>query len=247
MELKLHQVISASILGITIGLGLAVCGGFVSQGISQFQAANRTVTVKGLAEKEVKADLAVWNIAFKVAGNDLESSYSGIQNSQDKIIAFLTSHGFTADEISLAGMQVTDLLAREYGSSGPKPDFRYILRNQVIVRTAHVDKIASTLQASNELVKNGVLLEDLNSVKYFYTQLNAIRPEMLALAAQSARTLAEQFAKDSNSKVGQIRKANQGLFKILPRDGSENDFGGEDTTSIFKKVRVVSTIDYALK
>lgn len=246
MEFKLHQVVSASILGVAIGLGLAFCGGLLSHGIAQFQAANRTVTVKGLAEKEVKADLAVWNIAFKTAGNDLESSYSGIQSSQDKITAFLTSKGFTADEISIAGMQVTDMLAREYGGSGPKPDYRYILRNQVIVRTAQVDKIASTLQASNELVKNGVLLEDLNSVKYFYTQLNAIRPEMLALAAESARKLAEQFAKDSGSQVGQIRKANQGMFKILPRDGAENDFGGEDTTSIFKKVRVVSTIDYVL-
>lgn len=246
MEFKLNQVLSASILGVAIGLGLAFCGAYVSHGISQFQAANRTVTVKGLAEKEVKADLAVWNIAFKTAGNDLESSYSGIQSSQDKITAFLIGKGFSSSEISVAGMQVTDMLAREFGNSGPKPDYRYILRNQIIVRTTQVDKIASTLEASNELVKNGVLLEDLNSVKYFYTLLNSIRPEMLALAAQSARQLAEQFAQDSGSKVGQIRKANQGVFKILPRDGAENDFGGEDTSSIFKKVRVVSTIDYVL-
>jgi uncharacterized protein len=247
MEFKVNQVIAASILGVAIGLGLAVCGGYISSGIVQFRAADRMVTVKGLAEKEVKSDLAVWNIVFKTVGNDLESSYGGIQSAQDKIIAFLSSKGFSAEEISVAGMQVTDMLAREYGNSDAKPDYRYILRNQVIVRTTQVDKIASTLQASNELVKNGVLLEDLNTVKYFYTQLNAIRPEMLALAAESARKLAEQFAQDSGSHVGQIRRANQGVFKILPRDGAEGDFGAEDTTSIYKKVRVVSTIDYSLE
>jgi hypothetical protein len=117
----------------------------------------------------------------------------------------------------------------------------------VIVRTVDVDKIEHALQASNQLVKEGVLLEDLNSIRYFYTQLNAIRPDMLALATQSARTLAEQFAKDSGSEVGQIRQANQGVFRILPRDGAEGDFGMEDTSSVYKKVRVVSTIDYALE
>jgi hypothetical protein len=247
MEFKLHQVISASILGVAIGVGLASCGDFIANGITSFQAANRVVTVKGLAEKDVKADLAVWNIAYKVAGNELETSYAGIQDAQVKIDAFLKQQGFTSEEISSAGMQVTDLLAREYGTSEAKPPFRYILRNQVTVRTTQVDKIAQALQASNELVKNGIMLEDLNGVRYFYTQLNAIRPEMLALATQSARTLAEQFAKDSGSKVTQIRKANQGVFKILPRDGAENDFGVEDTSSINKKVRVVSTIEYALE
>lgn len=247
MEFKLSQVISASILGIAIGIGLATCGEFIAHGFAEFRAADRVVTVKGLAEKQVKADLAVWNIAFKIVGNDLETTYTGIQAAQTKIDDFLKSQGFAAEEISVAGMQVTDLYAREYGTSDVKPEYRYILRNQVLVRTTAVDKIALALQASNALVKNGVLLEDLNSVKYFYTQLNAIRPEMLALATESARALAEQFAKDSGSKVSQIRKANQGVFKILPRDGAENDFGMEDTTSVFKKVRVVSTIDYALE
>ncbi len=246
MEFKLHQVLSATVLGVAIGLGLAVFGHYIEQGLVKFRSADRVVSVKGLAEKEVKSDLGVWNITFKTVGNDLETSYAGIATAQKNIEAFLTANGFAANEISLGGMQVTDLMAREYGTAEVKPEFRYILRNKVIVRTADVDKIERALQASNQLVKEGVLLEDLNS-RYFYTQLNAIRPEMLAQATQSARTLAEQFAKDSGSQVGQIRQASQGVFRILPRDGAEGDFGTEDTSSVYKKVRVVSTIDYELK
>jgi hypothetical protein len=245
MEFKLHNVIAATILGITVGVGIAYSGHALSHAIAQFRASDRAVTVKGLSEKEVKSDVAIWTIQFKNAGNDLTETYAQNEADKAKIIEFLKGQGFKESEINLGGIQVNDLYARDYDTgSDTKPTYRYILKNSITLKTDKVDAIQKAIESSSALVKSGVLIEDINYVRYFFTKLNQLRPQMLAEATRSAHELAEQFAKDSGSRVGGIKAANQGIFKIMARDGGEDM--GEDTMNLYKKVRVVSTIDYYL-
>jgi len=245
MEFKMHNVIAATILGVSMAAGIAYSGHTLSEGIANFRTADRAVTVKGLAEKEVKSDLASWTIQFKNAGDDLEPTYAQNEADRGKVIEFLKKQGFQDNEISMGGMQVNDLSAQEYGSD-TKPQYRYILRNSININTRQVDTIQKSIEASGHLVQAGVLIENLNYVRYYFTQLNTLRPQMLAEATHSARILAEQFAKDSGSRVGGIKNANQGVFKIIGRDNGEGDISSEDTFSLYKKIRVVSTIDYFL-
>lgn len=246
MEFRLHNVIAATILGVSMAVGIAYSGHALSQAIAQFRASDRAVTVKGLAEREVKSDIAIWTIQFKNAGNDLTETYAQNETDKGKIIEFLKQQGFQDSEMSAGGIQVNDLYAKDYDTgSDTKPEYRYILKNSINLKTTKVDAIQKSIEASSALVKSGVLIEDINFVRYIFTQLNALRPQMLAEATHSAHELAEQFAKDSGSHVGGIKSANQGVFKIMARDGGE-DVGGEDTLNLYKKVRVVSTIDYFL-
>lgn len=247
MESKSNTIAAYGLLGLFIAVGLTLCGYFIFEGISHFRAWERAVTVKGLAEKEVKSNLGIWTIQFKTVGNDLEKTYSQNEIDKTKITAFLQEQGFTKGEIRVGGLQVNDLFAREYVTSNTPPEYRYILNGSVTVNTADVDKIQQAIVSSSDLVKSGVLIQDLNYVRYIYTDLNELRPELLAQATRSARELAEQFAQDSGSKVGGIKKANQGVFKILAKDSGENSMGIEDTMSLYKKIRVVSTIDYFLE
>ncbi|MBQ8772885.1 MAG: hypothetical protein IJZ17_00185, partial [Muribaculaceae bacterium] len=71
-----------------------------------------------------------------------------------------------------------------------------------------------------------------------YTDLNLIKPDMIAEATAAAREAGDKFAADSNSKLGKIKTASQGQFTIENRDSN---------TPYIKNVRVVTTIVYYLE
>lgn len=112
----------------------------------------------------------------------------------------------------------------------------------MIVRTTDVDRVQTTTRNLNDLVRQGVVLQDFNGPSYIFTKLNDVRPAMIAEATAAARSGAEQFAKDSGAPLGPIKTAGQGSFEILSRDGTGDEAGTPN-----KKVRVVTTISYRLK
>lgn len=255
---KSFSILGAALLGISIGLGTLGSGFFIGKAVYKARMADNFVTVKGIAEREVKADLAAWEIDYREVGNDLVAANAQLERDQQMAISFLQKNGFTAEEIEARPTKVNDLLANPYNSSSSPQKYRYIVTAGVRVRSTKVDLIQKVSQMTNELIKQGVPLSfesgDYNSdlmpnPSYYYTQLDKIRPAMLAEATQSARVVALQFAKDSNSVLGEIRRASQGLFQITSRDSSNdgNQGNSNPASSINKKVRLVTTIDYFLK
>ncbi len=239
MQQRLHGIVL--IAALILALGSLAGGIFIGRGMMNFRMADRSVTVKGLAEKDVQADLAVWTIRFKAAGDGLVEVQASIERDRDTIVAFLKAQGIDAAAITIGRLDVTDMYAQQY-----RPEnigHRFIIAGSVGVRSDQVDLIAQLSQRTGELVRKGVILEGYSGPQYVFTQLNAIKPAMLALATANARAAAEQFAKDSGSRVGSIRRANQGVFRIMARDGIA---GGNEAEQIQKKVRVVSTVDYEL-
>jgi hypothetical protein len=199
------------------------------------------VTVRGLSEREVKADLAVLPLRFTASGEVLSEVQARIDGDLALVRQFLRSQGYPAEAVDLGRLEVADTRSREYGVQNGGP--RFILAQTVIVRTGDVARVQTTTRALNDLVRQGVVLQDFQGPSYIFTKLNAVRPEMIAEGTAAARTGAEQFAKDSGTPLGPIRQATQGSFEILPRDGA----GGDESGSIDKKVRVVTTITYSLK
>ena len=233
------------IAGSLIALGLAV-GGF-SPGYYYYQAQmnNRTVTVKGLAEKDVKADLAVWDIKFKTTGNDLTALQRTMENHLNVILAYLKERGFGDSEIIVGRMNTNDLMTNPYRDDKASAS-RYILSQTITVRSHQVDQTESALRAIGSLVSKGIVFDNQeygSPVSYLFTGLNAVKPQMLEEATQNARQAAEEFAKSSDSHVGKIKNANQGVFSILPREQTP---GANESEQINKKIRVVSTVVYYL-
>lgn len=207
---------------------------------------NRTVTVKGLAEKDVKANLAFWKIKFKTTGNDLFAAQNKLESDLDLIKKYLTDQGFKETEISIERINTNDLMTDPYRSTQPI-DSRYILDQTVTVRTENVDLVESALSKISTLVAKGVIFDNqsyISPVSYLFTGLNEIKPEMLEQATQNAKIAAKQFAESSNSKVGNIKTANQGVFSVLPR---EQIPGTNESEQINKTIRVVSTVVYYLE
>lgn len=224
---------------LLLALGIVVLGLCVKSGLGSFSQNARVVTVKGLAEKEVKVDKVIWPIVYKELGNDLNALYNTINKKNKVVLDLLASKGITADEITTS-VDVTDMDADAY--TADRSPYRYRVSSIITVNTKKVDTVLALLKEQTSLIQKGVAVTFSNysypSIQFEYTGLNEIKPEMIKEATKNARKAAEQFAIDSESKLGKIKTANQGQFSISDRD---------QNTPYIKNVRVVTTIQYMLE
>lgn len=224
---------------LILAIGLIAGGTFVQNGLRKLSVRNRVVTVKGLAEMEVKADKVTWPLVYKVLGNDMSTLYNEIKTSNQKIISFLKSKGIQENEISINAPEIIDTQAERYNST--VQPYRYNVTTVITVTSKQVDLVRNLVNEQSELLKQGIAITSGDyryNVTYDYTSLNDIKPKMIEEATKNARTAAEKFAKDSDSRLGSIQKAYQGQFSIENRDAY---------TPYIKQVRVVTTIDYSLE
>jgi uncharacterized protein len=235
-----------------VALGLIIGGWALGSQIKATRLADRYVTVKGLVERKVKSDLAIWPLSFKEAGDDLAAVYAKSDADKNAILQFLEQQGIQTNEIEVGMLRVVDTQANEYG--GTRAPKRYIVDQQITVTTSRVDQVAAAAQKSMQLVQKGIVLTSNpgNGLVYKFTGLNAIKPDMITEATKNARAAADRFAQDSGSQVGSIRQANQGTFSITAavQGGGEPGEGGgynSDEGSIMKTVRVVTSVQYYLE
>ena len=229
------------ILGLSFIVGMAVFALLAGHTIRSVKRMDEFVTVKGLSEREVPADLAIWPIAFTTAENDLTLLQGQIQTARKAVYQFLTESGFEPAEISNGLPQITDAQAASGGLDVSQRPFRYQANITVLLRSAKIPKVKSAMEASDKLVQQGIALSggDYQSrPQFLFTGLNQIKPDMIQEANRNARKAAERFAADSNSPVGAVRHAIQGPFEINDVDSSSPDR---------KIVRVVTTVDFYLQ
>ena len=242
---------SLTLPALLLALGLIIGGWILGAEIKATRLGDRYVTVKGLVERKVKSDLAIWPLNYKEAGDDLTALYAKTEADKKTVLQFLDEQGIQSSEIELGVIRVVDTQANEYGGSNRAPH-RYIVEQQVTVRTSRVDQVATAAQKTLLLLQKGIILggNPGQGLTYKFTGLNAIKPDMITEATRNARAAADRFAADSGSKVGSIRTANQGVFSILPADqggdGGEGGYGGSDS-SLMKTVRVVTSVEYYLE
>lgn len=223
---------------LLLSLGLAVLGLFVYFGLNSLGNRERVVAVRGLAEREVKADRVIWPVVYKTTGNDLPALYGQLNDVSDKIRAFLVENGIPATDISTGAPEIVDLRADRYNTNRVADRYNVTLVTTVV--TGKVDAARSLMSRMGELLKSGIAISANdygNQVQYEFNGLNAIKPAMIEEATHNARKAAEQFAKDSESELGKIKSASQGLFTVSDRDSY---------TPYVKRVRVVTTVNFYL-
>lgn len=230
------RTITAIVASVILALGFAAAGGFAAGGMERLRAADRYVTVKGSAESIVDADLVVWPLPHSVGGNELASVQRELDANTQAIRGFFLQAGFDEDEIVVSPPSLEDRWAWAYGDSRPPQRFRY--STTVSLRTGDVAKALEVVRRTGELVSRGVMIAEGSAPEFDYTRLNDIKPGLIAEATAAARDSAEQFAKDSGSRLGGIRSANQGVVTISNRDQSSPHV---------KRVRVVTTVEYFLR
>lgn len=231
--------VSALIVGGFLFLGLTSLGYLLGSSAIKFKEYERTVTVKGLSEREYKADIVIWPIQFTEAGNNLQELYGSLETSTEKIRTFLEKNGINPEEITFTTPSITDKSAQQYGNQ-PRAEFRYTAIQTVTVYSQTIESVRKVMGSLSALGKKGIVFSGGNyqsQTEYIFTRLNEVKPEMIEEATRKAREVAEKFALDSKSRLGKIRRASQGQFSINDRDKNNPHI---------KKVRVVSTVEYYL-
>jgi uncharacterized protein len=231
----------------------------VNRGIQRFKKEDRSISVKGFSEREVKSDMAVWTIECSIGNDDLIIGSRLIDDTKNKVMAFLTKNGIKNDEIILKDLSVNDRKAQEFINYNSKENFRFIISKIIQVRSFNVDNLQKVSRMTDDLLKIGIALNNrvnygsnASGLRYYYTKLNEIKPSMLTEATKNAKSAAIQFANESNSKLGKLKKANQGLFTIVDRDeylsnSSDGAYMPESVHDIYKKVRVVINVEYSIE
>lgn len=232
-----ERILSSAI----VALGIVLLGIFLKAGMDNFTEKDRKVTVKGLAEKEVKADKVTWPIITKEIGDDLPELYDRIAAKQKTIRQFLLSNGIQPGEISAGAPKVIDMNAEQY--SGNDKPYRYNVTAVMTVTSTHVDHVRQIIARQGELLKQGVAVvasdyDAANCLSYQLTSFKKMKPKMMTEAIENAEQTAQQFAQNSHSKLNKIVSADQGQFSIDDRDAN---------TPYIKRVRVVTTVTYSLK
>ena len=221
-------------------IGLIIMGACIADGLTSAFQSDRIVTVKGLSEREVPADKVIWPLVYKELGNDPAEMYERLATKNRKVIDFLKEKGIAEKEICESAIQVSDRQADSYDQNNVL--YRYKATSVITVTSSQVELIRKIMQSQSELMKMGIALVTeeygTNIVKYEFTGLNKIKPDMIEESTKNARATAEKFAKDSESKLGKIRSASQGQFSIDNRDSN---------TPYIKRIRVVSTIEYYIE
>lgn len=224
---------------IIIALGLLLIGEGIRTGLGRVSPNTRTVTVKGLAEREVPANKVIWPLVYKFLENDMSNIYERTNSMNKTIIAFLKENGIADTEITVNAPEIIDLNAERYSEN--RTGYRYNVTSVITVASNKVELVRELINRQGDLLKKGIapVSGDYRyNVVYEYTDLNSIKPEMIKEATKNARAAAEQFAEDSDSELGKIKKASQGQFSISDRDSN---------TPYIKNIRVVTTVDYFLE
>ena len=222
-----------------IALGIVILGLCVKAGIDDFTNKDRRVVVKGLAEKEVDADKVTWPIVSKEIGNNLPELYHKIAVTRASIKRFRKAGGVADAEITVNAPVVIDLNADQYSDN--KRAYRYNITSILTVTSRNVSQVRALIARQGELLKDGIAIvsgDYDNRIRYEFVSFKAMKPKMMEEAIANAEKTAQQFATSSKSKLGKIVSADQGQFSIDDRDSN---------TPYIKKVRVVSTVTYALK
>lgn len=246
------MILAAIIVGVSLIAGITLGGYFVGKGGARFRSDVRTVTVKGLVEKEVKADQAIWILRFRRAGEDIKDVHVKISADREAAISFLKNQGFKDEDISRQPARTIDKLAADYSQSQVNERLRYVVISSLRVTTSNINLVTRALEATEELLKSGVLLDGQQgeggaNPRYVLTTFNALRPQLLAEATKNARLTAQQFASASGAQVGKIRSANQGSIQIFGSDGNDESGYYSPTSTPSKKIRVVSTFEFELR
>ncbi len=217
-------------------IGMTLGGYLLGDGLLRAKEAERSVTVRGLAERDVTADLATWTISYSASAANLAEAQGKVQRDTRAIEDFFRGLGFPADSLQPTGANVSSHTNRGVTT--------YTVRQRLALRTDNIELAQKAVANQFDLVGRGVFLEEGSGMSYTFTKLNDIKPEMVAEATRDARASAEQFAQDSGSGVGAIKDATQGYFSIEARDGDGGGWGKSD--SPYKKVRVVTTVNFSL-
>ena len=243
----MKQHLNTLILCIAIIIGLTILGNAYKYKFTSTE----TVSVTGLSEKDFTSDLIVWGGSFSRNAMDLKEAYAALKSDEATIKAYLNSKGIADSCIVFSSVSMSKNFQRQYDERGNeiRADFSgYSLTGNVRVESHEIERVEKLSREITELLEKGIELNS-NAPEYYYTKLNELKIDLLAKASEDAKTRAETIAKNSGASLGNIKKANMGVFQITGKNENETySYGGSfNTSSKLKTASITLKVDFQLK
>jgi uncharacterized protein len=245
-----------SALAVILALGLIIAAFIISNTWKKVSRGSVSITVTGSASKDIKSDLGIWDGSFSNESAVLTDAYAKLKESNKKVKNYLVSKGYTEDKIIFSAISTTTLYESKqqssYDYSGKNTSssgkvIGYRLSQGVSIESSDVDKIDLLSREVTELINQGVEINS-NPPRFLYTKIGDLKIEMIGLATQDAKSRAEQIAKSTDNKVGEVRMSKTGVMQINAKNESQvSDYGMNDNSSLEKTITSVVNISFSIE
>jgi hypothetical protein len=241
---------SVVVFGVLVALGLVLGAFILGYQTRHIGSGRSSITIKGLAEKPVRADMAEWQVTAVAYGVTFAETVANLRNEKSALESFVASQGFDKASVRETGETVEPRYEDEVvGEQVRQVQHGFVGRYTLIVSSRALDRIVAAHRAALDYKASGHNIEYANP-SYLVSGLEEIKMSLIGAATDNAKKRAQEFVKHSDAKLGAMRSASQGAFYILPpvANASMEDYGGTyDKTTIDKIARVVVTIEFSLQ
>lgn len=194
---------------------------------------NGTINVTGLGETDFVSDLIVWEGSFSEVNYDLQVAYANLEKTKAVIKAYLISKGVGEEQIVFSAVRTNNETKNEYSPQGKYMGSvfaGYRLTQEVTVESKEVEKVEKIAREVTELLNQGVKFYS-QSPRYYYTKLADVKLDLISKATEDAKNRAEQIAAKSGASLGEVLRANMGVFQITGQNSNEDySWGGTFNT-----------------
>ena len=240
-------------LGVLLAVGMAAGAYVLGYQAKQIGGGRQAISVKGLAEKPLKADVAEWTVGVRAVGATRADALQKTRAALPDLKQFLASQGFEANVMRDSPERVTEYYVEQQLPDGRMRNVQqgYQSVQEVVLTSPNLPKIETGFRAIVEFQAQGHPVT-YSEPLYLVSNLEEVKMSLIGAATDNARMRAGEFAKHGGVEVGHMRTASQGSFYILPAGAStevdDYGYGGTyDKSTIDKIARVVVTIEYGIE
>jgi uncharacterized protein len=236
---------------IIFSVALVIAASVLGYQVKQVGGGRESISVKGLAEKPVKADRAEWTVTLQVKGATIADALGKLRRERPALDEFLAKAGFEAASLTESNESTDPNYEQVEGRNGNMRSVQegYVARQSITINTADIGKIITAARGIVQFEADGHPV-NFGQPQFLVSNLEEVKMSLIAAAMQNSKARASEFAKSGDVEVGRMRSASQGAFYILAAGGDQDvsDWGGSyDKSTVDKIARVVVTVDYGIR
>ena len=249
MEEKKSSWINMLIIGLCIVLS---CGA-LAFGLSHFRSeGSHVISATGSASVDFEADTIIWRGSFTSTAYTSQEAYTKIKNDADLVDRYLKDNGLGDDEVVFNSVDIGRTYQEIYdingNYAGSEPD-GYLLTQSVTVTSSDIEKVEKISRDISSLLDQGVELTS-ESPEYYYSDLDALKLDLIDQASLNAKERIDIIAKNSNAKIGRLNNSSLGVFQITAKNSGTSSYsydGAFDVSSRYKTASITVRLEYDLK
>ena len=211
---------------------------------------SNTINVTGNAKKDFESDIVKWSASFNRKPMDLSAASEQLKTDRNLVRKFLEDQGINPQEILFNAVNISrDFSYHSDGQGNSYNTFTgYNLSQNVSVESKDLDKVDNASREISALISQGIELSS-NPPNYYYSKLEDLKLELISKASENAKQRASNIAIEAGSSLGDLIKADLGIFQITGQnDNEEYSYGGVfNTTARNKTANITVKTSYTAK